>query len=361
MQDLLTVVVLISIVFSCQSKSAIVAQDPVSDKLTITYSGDADVVQFKMFEGIHQILKKDSTKGLFEGVLEIRNLSESIFTYDIIVQKKVSLGQMVEVEPIGNLLKINQTKAKAEGSQYLWIGSNRSGNNLQSEELMGSLSTKIIKSEYLNEEREITIYTPRDVNSKTPHIYFTDGAVVGSYAPYIDFLISANKIVPIKLIGVHSSASNRYEEYVKGGKGNEIFVKHQNFFYNEVLNLIEKEMENWEGQRYLHGFSNGAVFCMHEGINNPNEFEEIVAYSTADYISPMAQSINPIIFEFDEYPKFNIAAGRYETSIFNSNLKFVEKMEENELQVEFMEFICGHDYNVWKIEFLTYIKKRFKK
>jgi enterochelin esterase-like enzyme len=101
--------------------------------------------------------------------------------------------------------------------------------------------------------------------------------------------------------------------------------------------------------------------CMHAGLNHPNIFEEIIAFSTADYISPMAQWINPVKFKFDEYPKFYMGAGKYETSIFNNNVEFFDKLKENEIQVKFKEFVSGHDSNVWRIEFLEYLENRFKK
>jgi enterochelin esterase-like enzyme len=176
----------------------------------------------------------------------------------------------------------------------------------------------------------------------------------------IDRLISTNKIRPLKLIGIHSSSSNRYEEYVQGGNDNEQFKKHQKFVYSEVINSVEKETENWEGKKYLYGVSNGAAFSMHAGLNYPHLFEEIIAFSTADYISSIARMMNPITFNFDKYPKFYMGAGRYEKLFFNDNIKFFDKMKSNEIEVEFKEFISGHDDNVWRIEFLEYIEKRFK-
>ncbi|MBK6263405.1 hypothetical protein JKA74_00045 [Marivirga sp. S37H4] len=361
MKNLFIEIIFISLIISCQSNSARIKQDTVSEKLVINYNGDADVVQFKMFEGLHQTLTKDTITGIFEGFLEIPNLNEAIFTYDIVVHKKDSLKRMIELEPESHLVKLNQHDAIEERDQFLWIGKNRNGNYFKNEELTGSLVTKSMTSEFLEEEREITVYTPKGVSSKIPYIYFTDGSVVKDYAPYIDRLITTNKIRPIKLIGIHSSSSNRYKEYVKGGDDNEVFRKHQRFVYKELIHSIEKETENWEGKRYLFGFSNGAAFCMHAGLNQPNVFEEIIAFSTADYISSMAQWISPIKFEFDEYPKFYMGAGRYEKSIFNNNIEFLDKLKDNEIQVQFKEFVSGHDYNVWRIEFLEYLENRFKK
>lgn len=123
---------------------------------------------------------------------------------------------------------------------------------------------------------------------------------------------------------------------------------------------------------------------MHEGMNNPNKFEEIIAFSTADYIKnpksllseedlkrievldqeareELLQYLKPIEFKFEQYPSFYMGAGRYEESIFKDNIEFLEVMKDNDLKVDFKEFVSGHDYNVWRIEFLEYLENRFKK
>lgn len=378
-------IIIFTILFvSCQSKTDRTEQDTVNEKLTINYTGNADVVQFKMFEGLSQVLKQDSITGDFKGIIKIPNLNEAIFTYEIVVHKNDSLGYLVELEPNKTLIKLNNNDAIVKGDRFLWIGKSQNDSYLENEELTGSLITESITSEFLEGEREITVYTPKEVSSKIPHIYFTDGSVVNNYAPYIDRLISTNRIKPVKLIGIHSSSSNRYKEYVKGISNNELFRKHQKFFYEEVVNTIETEIENWEGERYLFGFSNGAAFCMHEGINNPDKFEEIIAFSTADYIKnpksllseedlkrmevldqevreELLQYLKPIEFKFEKYPSFYLGAGRYEESIFKDNIEFLEVMKGNNLKVYFKEFVSGHDYNVWRIEFLEYLENRFKK
>lgn len=119
---------------------------------------------------------------------------------------------------------------------------------------------------------------------------------------------------------------------------------------------IESELPNWKGKRFLYGVSNGAAFCMHAGISHPKIFEEIIAFSPADYISEI---MKPIEFSYEKYPKFYMGAGRYEERIFRDNIKFVPKLKAEKIDVEFKEFVSGHDYNVWKFEFLNYIEQRF--
>jgi len=315
------------------------------DKLQIRYSGEGDVVQFKMFEGLSRILKKNAL-GVFEGLLEIQNLDNGIFTYDIIVHKKDSLGKMVEVE----------YPKEPDNKRLLWIGENRNISFLKATKLLGTLTDLELNSDFLKESRTLTIYNPKEVNMDIPIIYLTDGSNVKAYAEYVDKMISEGKIKPIKLVGVHSSYENRYSEYVDNGLENDFFKLHEDFFYKEVLNDVESKILNWKGKRYAYGVSNGAAFCMHAGINHPEMFEEIIAFSTADYISEFTK---PIEFNYDDYPKFYMGAGRYEESIFRDNNKFVPKLKAEKIDVEFKEFISGHDYNVWKYEFLTYLEMRF--
>ena len=54
-----------------------------------------------------------------------------------------------------------------------------------------------------------------------------------------------------------------------------------------------------------------------------------------------------------------MGAGRYEESIFKDNVNFVKKMKRKNISVEFKEFISGHDYYVWQIEFLAYLERVF--
>lgn len=318
------------------------------DTLQIRYSGKGDVVQFKMFEGLSQNLEKNAS-GVFEGQLEIPNLDDGIFSYEIIVHKKDSLGKMTEITYKPEL---------EEERFFLWVGNNRNINFSKATELIGEVTSKTIHSSFLEARRNLTLYNPKEFNDETPIIYLTDGAVVKYYAPYIDKLISEERILPIKLVGVHSSQTNRYKEYVINGIENDLFGKHQDFFYKEVLNDIESEVPSWKGKRYMYGVSNGAAFCMHAGINHPELFEEVIAFSTADYIS---EFMKPIEFKFDNYPKFYMGAGRYEDNFFMDNVTFVPKLKAQNIAVEFKEFISGHDTNVWKFEFLSYLEKRFAK
>ena len=345
------IIIFVLLIVSCQSKTEQLTGHrlkKIDDKLEIKYYGEGDVVEFKMFEGLNRILKKNSD-GIFEGQLEIPDLDDGIFSYEILVHKKDKDGKMIVID---------YKSDTEDGRHFIWTGKKRNIIYKKSDKLNGELFSTKIKSRNLEQERSLTIYTPSEIKKSTPIIYFTDGVVVEYYAPFIDKLITENKISPIKLVGIHSSKENRYKEYVDNGLENVQFKKHESFFYDEVMEDIEQEISGWNGKRYIYGFSNGAAFCMHAGINYPEKFEEVIAFSTADYIS---EFIKPIEFRFEKYPKFYMGAGRYENRIYKNNLNFLTKMKNNQITVEFKEFISGHDYNVWRVEFFKYLENRFKK
>jgi len=315
------------------------------DELNIQYNGPAEAVQFKMVEGVEAILKKDK-KGCFSSKLNIPGLEDGIFSYSIIVHRKDSAGNRkpVKYEP-------------ANGAKHFrWVGRNRDTSYSKSDSWEEKLERVQIQSEYLGEERQLTIYTPDQVSPNTPIIYMTDGMVAGGYAGYVDKLIADEKIVPIILAGVQASGQNRFYEYVNMGLPNQQFDNHEQFFYEEVFPTVENRIRNWEGKRYIYGFSNGAAFGMYAGINHPTFFEEVIAFSTAGYISGF---IKPVEFRFDAYPSFIMGAGRYEESIFQNNKQFVEKLKNENIEVDFEEFIAGHDYYTWMIGFFEYISEEF--
>ena len=343
----ITLLAVILLAINCQVKTQDQNGHTVEnngDVLTIKYKGDAEVVQFKMFEGLHVILKKENPS-IFHNQLNIPDLDDAIFSYDIIVHKKDSTGKMTRVP-----------YQSSDGERrFSWIGQNRNVPFTKAEEIKGVLKDTTFDSKFLMDKRQLTIYYPPTVSNETPIFYLTDGSVVKSYAEYVDQLINEKKIYPVILAGVHSSRENRYSEYVE--TGDEHFQKHKDFFFKEVMPGIENGIEKWNGKRYMYGFSNGAAFCMNAGINQPDHFEEIIAFSTADYISEFRGAIE---FKFEGYPRFYMGAGRYEESIFRNNKTFIQKLENNNIDFQFKEFIAGHDSYVWRIEFLEFLAKKFE-
>ncbi len=355
-----------SIVFllllACQSS------DPTSDTpseapiLQIEYNDpEVDIVQFKMFQGLHLNLPKDSIDGVFRAAVPLDHLDEAIFSYDMLIYKKDSTGKLEDKELIKEHLLLNQQAPHSSGKQLIWVGKNRQHYQEKNDSLIGRLETISMSSKFLDAPRKITSYYPKNSSKNIPLMYMTDGSAVQYYAPYVDYLIQSGQIQPIQLIGIHSSRDERYQEYVYGSNDMDIFEKHEQFVFEEVLPKTESDIPNWEGARYFYGFSNGGAFCMYAGIEHPTLFEEIIAFSTADYISPMAQSSHSARFEADAYPAFYMGSGIHEGRIHTDNIYFVDILKKHHQKVDYRNFTSGHDHHVWRIEFLDYLVKRFSK
>ncbi len=331
---------------NCTSSNSKISHECIgsNDTLYITYHGNAELVQFKMYQGVDFVLSKKADS-LFEGKQYIKNLDDAIFTYDVIVYKFDSLG---------NYLNIKYKNKNFGDDLFIWKGKNRKTSFFKPKNIKGKLYEKEINSKYLGENRSITVYYPPEHNNLTPIFYIADGQLVKNFSYYIDTLISDKIIHPLILVGVHSSKNYRHKEYVYCETDNIYFIKHKEFFLDEVVKSIETNFLNWSGERYIFGVSNGGAFCMYMGLNYPDLFEEVISFSTADYISEFCR---PIEFKFDHYPKFYMGAGKFEESIYNDNIKFSTKMKSENVEVKFKSFISGHDHNVWRYEFLEYLLK----
>ncbi len=315
------------------------------DTLIIDCIVDADTVYFMMYQGINLTMNKVKAHR-FTGIVFIPNLQNGVFSYEISAYKKDTFGESKKIE---------WGIKPPNGKFFLWTGSNRHLPYAPTDSLKGTIRINTVESIHLKEQRKLTLYLPREFNESTPIIYMTDGQSVSAYGKYVDELIDAGFIEPVILVGIHSSSTNRYKEYVEGGD-DVIFQAHQKFFYEEVMKDVEKEIGLKNARRFIYGYSNGAAFCMHAGLNHPELFKEVIAFSTADYIS---EFIGPIDFKYEQYPRFHMGAGRFEEHILEDNLKFVQKMKANKIDVDFMEFVSGHDFNVWVYEFMEYLRSAF--
>lgn len=314
------------------------------DYLKVTYGGEADSVVFKMYNALELTLKEYSDNQ-FSGELEIPGIDTSKFGYQLEVYKKNEMDILVK----------HKLQPSSTDEHFIWVGPNCNAFFIKADTLEGELITKSIYSNSLNEDRPITIYNPKKFYDDTPIVYMADGQVVEQYAPYVDDLISRNLISPVKLVGIHSSKYRNTEYFYRVIKKDR-FNNHAHFFLNESIAKMEQELDNWGGERYLYGVSNGAAFCLYASIIKPELFDEIIAFSAGGGLYDLYTDIKPK----DQFsPSYYMAAGRYEKGFLNSTKLFRDILESNNYEVSFKELISGHDYNAWRIEFLEYLEKTF--
>ena len=211
----------------------------LNDTLYVKFYGTADAVQFKMFEGLNFMLRRKSER-FFEGSFVSKDLNNAIFSYDIIAHS---------LDSSKNYVDINYRNSTNGDNFFIFQGKNRKTIFHTSKLIKGKIIRKDIESGYLGETRQLSVYYPPKYDQNVPIFYMTDGSIIDVYASYIDTLIAEKIIKPLILIGVHSSEDHRYDEYVEGNDDNSYFIKHRDFFFDEVLNTIEQDIENWIGEK----------------------------------------------------------------------------------------------------------------
>ena len=121
----------------------------------------------------------------------------------------------------------------------------------------GSLKTFEIESKALDARRKLTVYLPPEFGPGRARcvVYAADGEQMDRYACFLEPLITAHKLPPTVVVGVHSGGyvggapdyknydtkkDMRAQEYFPG-INSERFAKHEIFFCSEVTEWAEQQ------------------------------------------------------------------------------------------------------------------------
>jgi len=226
-------------------------------------------------------------------------------------------------------------------------------------DINGTLINEIVTSQFLDEERILNIYLPAHSSESTPVIYLTDGGYDDSLISIIDNLISTNKIEPIIMVGVPSSVDHRFEEYVQRSNNSTRFENHMIFFKTEVIDHLEKNIlrrKVRQQDRYISGNSNGGDFSVSFALLNPSLFNTAVSFSGV--------ALGDKLESFDHTSAnnktaFYIGVGSKEKDAVITNKNTVATLEEHGRKVDFIQYNSGHDYDMWKEQFILFLTDRF--
>jgi len=302
---------------------------------------EADFLIFYMFQGPKSIVNMNHEREESDGIF-LPGLDSSVFKYSVQYYKIVdSVSTRVETS-------YNSDRQEWRGDQTFELEAHDSL-------VMGTFWIDSTTCVHSTETRNISYYVPHVVPDKPTVLYFMDGQALSGYASRLDWLIYSEIVDPIILVGFHSNNDKRYEEYVCTHEQSDVFDAHLDCFINEAIYKSEESLALDSVTRLLYGFSNGAAFAMYMGLNYQDLFQEIIAFSTADYIS---EYHGRIILDKENYPKFILGAGVYESSIYKDGRRFSTKMDDAGLDVEFSSFCSSHDSSTWIYEFFKYLVRR---
>jgi len=359
--------------------------------LVVDFWGEVKEVKFAFYQGPSYTLSKvveanpsrvsstnvesSSEAPVFDVTLDRRAGNLSHFSTEILLPEAASANFQFTFE-----ISASTTSGQVEkllyrpeqGKKFQWTGPSAPLFQ-EATVLKGALIDTIIESHFLGQERQVSVYLPpayESIQEDLPVVYMTDGKMLREMSSRFDRLIASGGVRPFVVVGVFAGTEeveelrpgfflkSRQFEYVDNGLDRGYFKKHQDFFLQEVLAFAENNfrVSNKSNERYLYGSSNGAAFCVQTGINYPELWEEIIAFSAVDYINETFQKIE---FKKQEYPSFYLSAGRFEDRIMDDHLQFVGRLKEEGIRFQFRELLSGHDSFAWEHALLLYLSNEF--
>jgi predicted alpha/beta superfamily hydrolase len=194
-----------------------------------------------------------------------------------------------------------------------------------------------LQSKVLDEERELTIYKPTDLDSNTPitTIYLLDSEWNFNYTQgLIDLLIRWERIPNVALVSIKNINRTRdftpSEDEVRfpGSGGAEQFL---NFMKSELIPLIE-EKHFKSSNRLIIGHSFGGLFALYTLFENPELFSGYIAISPSTWwkdkflFKPEYQNA-----QIQNHPMLYMSTGEFDRGNVASNLEYYEWLKSNNL------------------------------
>lgn len=217
-------------------------------------------------------------------------------------------------------------------------------------EAEGQVFRQRIRSEYLQENRRIIIYTPYGYEDfELPTIYVHDGVAyyrIAKLANMLEQLLAEDKIRPARLVFVEPK--NRLKEY--GFDEN-----YQNFIIKELIPFIDKEL-NTTSERITLGASLGGLVSATLAIKNPDVFTTVVSQSGAFLGSPSNKKFHGVTDSWllEQITSLDKLETRWYTSVGNIewltdiNIKIAKELKEKADEFEFAERNIGHNWINWR-------------
>jgi enterochelin esterase family protein len=266
----------------------------------------------------------------------------------------------------------------------------KAGNPVIANDLKGRVNLLTIKSKYLNENRNIFVYTPPgyDPAKRYPVVYMADGQLRGETPGMVEPLILKGELPPLILVAIwfglppDGSDVRRSQEYLMDWPdGLDAFLDHQDFLLKEVLPYVEQHYgaSTDPKDRIITGFSSGAAWAIAMGLLHPDVFPNVVAQSliwdgparTGGSLSAsMGAGMNSMSFspeggstdvfrrllEKSTVTRFHLSAGTLEPYFYKATMHFADEARETGHSVQFNTLVAGHSQVAWRQDLLDGLK-----
>lgn len=212
-----------------------------------------------------------------------------------------------------------------------------------------SVKTFHLQSDLLPEPRGVTVFLPSGPRPRDQSnvVYCADGESVARLALPVAAVIQAGRVPPVVLVRVHSSVSQRAEEYVLG-VNQERFEAHERFFTMDIPARLQNRFGLSAGRESngVFGYSNGGAFVMAMGRRHREQFGIVIAFSaprTAQRVPKSEYLPRPV-------PRHYLAAGTREFGIRKNMLALSQMLEKQGVDCLYSERDAGHNFSFWADE-----------
>jgi enterochelin esterase-like enzyme len=322
------------------------------DTVTFFFRGEALKVELIAGGDIKSLMRIPSSD-VWTVALKLPELERAVISYHLTATTKGS------------------TRNQVSHQEGVWRGAKAPPGAVEAADLRGSIRTLEIESQAIAARRKLTVYLPPDrlQDAACRVVYATDGEEIERYAKVLEPLVTAGKLPPLALIGVHSGGylggapssaeydakkDLRAQEYFPGINPQR-FAKHERFFCFEVAAWAEREwkVSREAKDRILFGCSNGGRFVYEMAIRHPDRFGSVLAFSVAGG--------GPITLpaEFKTQTRFYLEAGTWEQHFQVYTSRLAEKLGQFGVHAELRSRVGGHDEAIWREEFANGLLRAF--
>ncbi|MCE5332461.1 MAG: esterase [Bacteroidales bacterium] len=303
-------------------------------------------------------------------------LAPELYSYSFLIDG-------VKVTDPGNIYQIRDV---ASVTSVFIIGGGRADLYKVNDVPHGSVARVWYNSLTLKKNRRMTVYTPPGYEkgkTKYPVLYLLHGAggdeeawiALGRASQILDNLIAQGKAKPMLVVMTNGNAGQKAApgESEKGMYKPSLWeeTKMNGDFetaFPDVIKYVETNyrVKTDKSSRAICGLSMGGFHSLHISKQYPDLFDYVGLFSAA--IIPQQNITSEIYENFDKKLKIQfdkklklywIAIGTTDF-LFQNNVDFRKKLDENNCKYEYYETGEGHIWKNWRIYLTEFVQKLFK-
>lgn len=244
----------------------------------------------------------------------------------------------------------------------------------------GILHQHFYKSGIIGDQRDYYVYTPPGYDSaakkKYPVLYLLHGysddasgwTAVGKANVILDNLIAQGKAKPMIVVmtlgyGAPEMVKKKWNAWSDTELRDRNFTKFREALLNEVMPQIEKEyrVSSRQQDRAIAGLSMGGAETLLTGLNNPDKFAWIGAFSSGGLGDDFAKWFPSVNSNINDRIKLLWISCGTEDDLIKPNRELIGWLKAKDVKVNAIEVPGAHTWMVWRRNLITFTSQIFQK